>query len=191
MQRASGRPRHGRAQAVRCADPSQAVPDPGGGRLRGASAIRRRAGRFGRRAPPPSAVQEQGAASVATPALTAASRVGIRAQVAGRPLPPPRSASDSPRPAASHPRRTGVYDVHDDSLRHARQKLRGRPIRGAAKAATWVVLQAAARRWLDAFVCASASLAQRFPEQRTVVAGNFPLLEEFVSEPPPARANPR
>ena len=83
-----------------------------------------------------------------------------------------------------------VYDVHDDSPQHARQKLRGRAIRGAAKAATWVVLQAAARRWLDAFVCASPALALRFPPQQTVVAGNFPLREEFAPEPPPSRANP-
>src|SRR4051812_28131815 len=83
-----------------------------------------------------------------------------------------------------------VYDIHDDSPRHARQKLRGRPIRAGAKATTWVVLQAAARRWLDAFVCASPALAQRFPQRQTVVAGNFPLREEFAPEPPLSRANP-
>jgi glycosyltransferase involved in cell wall biosynthesis len=83
-----------------------------------------------------------------------------------------------------------VYDVHDDSPRHARQKLFGRPIRGAIKAGTWMLLQAAARRWLDAFVCASSALAQRFPEQRTVVVGNFPLKAEFTAAPPKDRANP-
>jgi glycosyltransferase involved in cell wall biosynthesis len=53
-----------------------------------------------------------------------------------------------------------------------------------------VVLQAAARRWLDAFVCASSALALRFPKQETVVAGNFPLRAEFALEPPLSRADP-
>ena len=77
-----------------------------------------------------------------------------------------------------------VYDVHEHYPNHARGKLPGRPIRGEAKAAMWEGLEAVARRGFDGFVCASAELAERFPPEKTVVVGNFPILEELELSPP-------
>lgn len=72
-----------------------------------------------------------------------------------------------------------VYDVHEHYPEHARSKLAGKPLRGAAKAATWRLLEDAARRSFDGFVCASVALAERFPPERTVVVGNFPIKDEI------------
>lgn len=83
-----------------------------------------------------------------------------------------------------------VYDVHEQYPLHARAKLEGRPLRAAGKARMWEALEESARRSFDGFVCASDSLAERFPGERTVTVGNFPLLDEFDSVPdaPPLSA---
>lgn len=74
-----------------------------------------------------------------------------------------------------------VYDVHEDYPAHARNKLADRPLRGALKALMWGVVERLARTTLDAFVCASPALADRFPADRTVVVGNLPLHLEFAA----------
>ena len=72
-----------------------------------------------------------------------------------------------------------VYDVHEDYPSHARSKLVGRPLRRAGKVMLWRMLEWVARRTLDGFVCASPTLAAKFPPDRTVVVGNLPLQDEF------------
>ena len=74
-----------------------------------------------------------------------------------------------------------VYDVHEDYPAHARTKLADRPLRGALKALMWGTGERLARHALDAFVCASPALAERFPADRTVVVGNLPLHREYTS----------
>jgi glycosyltransferase involved in cell wall biosynthesis len=73
-----------------------------------------------------------------------------------------------------------VYDVHEDYPAHARSKLAHHPARAAAKARLWGALEWLARRTFDAFVCASPTLARRFPAGRTVVVGNQPLHREYA-----------
>ena len=74
-----------------------------------------------------------------------------------------------------------VYDVHEDYVAYARAKHPTRPLRGTLKALAWTVLEGLARRRFDAFVCASPSLARRFPSERTVVIHNFPRHQDFAS----------
>jgi glycosyltransferase involved in cell wall biosynthesis len=81
-----------------------------------------------------------------------------------------------------------IYDVHEHYPDHARTKLAGRPLRGAAKALMWICFESLARRAFDGFVCASPALAARFPAPRTVVAANFPDLAAFDAEAPPPYA---
>jgi glycosyltransferase involved in cell wall biosynthesis len=75
-----------------------------------------------------------------------------------------------------------IYDVHEDYPAHARTKLRHRPARARLKAAMWGALERLARSWFDGFVCASPSLAEKFPSARTVVVSNLPLHREFASQ---------
>ena len=74
-----------------------------------------------------------------------------------------------------------VYDVHEDYPAHARTKLADRPLRGSLKALMWGAGEQLARHALDAFICASPALAERFPADRTVVVGNLPLHREYTS----------
>jgi Glycosyltransferase Family 4 len=73
-----------------------------------------------------------------------------------------------------------VYDVHEDYPAHARSKLHGRPVRARLKALMWRMLEWAAARTLDGFVCASPALVGRFPPERTVVVRNLPVHREFA-----------
>jgi glycosyltransferase involved in cell wall biosynthesis len=72
-----------------------------------------------------------------------------------------------------------VYDVHEDYPAHARNKLAGHPVRAWLKASTWEVLESAAARTFDHFVCTSEAVAERFPRSRTTVVHNFPLHASF------------
>jgi glycosyltransferase involved in cell wall biosynthesis len=74
-----------------------------------------------------------------------------------------------------------VYDVHEDYPAHARTKHGGQPVRAALKVLTWTALERVARATLDAFVCASPTLAAKFPPDRTVVVENLPLHREFAT----------
>jgi glycosyltransferase involved in cell wall biosynthesis len=73
-----------------------------------------------------------------------------------------------------------VYDVHEDYPEHARSKLFDHPLRGRIKASLWKLLEWLAGRTFDGFVCASSTIAERFPAARTVVLHNFPRLDGFA-----------
>jgi glycosyltransferase involved in cell wall biosynthesis len=73
-----------------------------------------------------------------------------------------------------------VYDVHEDYPGHARSKLFEHPLRGRIKASLWKLLEWQAQRRFDGFVCASSTVAERFPPARSVVLHNFPRLQEFA-----------
>jgi glycosyltransferase involved in cell wall biosynthesis len=74
-----------------------------------------------------------------------------------------------------------VYDVHEDAPQEALSVNKDRPWNGRLKSWAWLLLEGAARRVCDAFVCATPAIARKFPPQRTVTVQNFPLLEEFTS----------
>jgi glycosyltransferase involved in cell wall biosynthesis len=75
-----------------------------------------------------------------------------------------------------------VYDVHEDTPREARTLYRDRPSFALLLSAVWLLLEAVAKRTLDAFVCATPTIAANFPAERTIIAHNFPLVEEFPPE---------
>ncbi len=74
-----------------------------------------------------------------------------------------------------------VYDVHEDYPAHARTKLSQRPLKARLKALMWSALELVARRRFDAFVCASATVAEKFPSPQTRVVSNLPLHREFAA----------
>ena len=78
-----------------------------------------------------------------------------------------------------------IYDVHEDSPQEAISLNRDRPIAGRLKSLVFQVFEAAARRALDAFVCATPTIARKFPRARTITVHNFPQVEEF--RPLPSR----
>ncbi len=73
-----------------------------------------------------------------------------------------------------------IYDVHEHYMDKARARLARRPLRREVKVAAFRLLEEAARRSFDGFVCASDALAARFPSDRTITVNNFPLLREFA-----------
>jgi glycosyltransferase involved in cell wall biosynthesis len=86
-----------------------------------------------------------------------------------------------------------IYDVHEDYPAHARTKLSQRPLRARLKALMWSAVEWMARRRFDAFVCASATVARKFPARQTVMVSNLPLHREFAvagGGAPPYRARP-
>jgi glycosyltransferase involved in cell wall biosynthesis len=72
-----------------------------------------------------------------------------------------------------------VYDVHEDYPAWAQVKYRAGRGWGRAIALVWRLLEALARRSLDAFVCANETIAARFPNGRTIVVHNFPRARDF------------
>jgi glycosyltransferase involved in cell wall biosynthesis len=76
-----------------------------------------------------------------------------------------------------------VYDVHEDSRQEAVAFHKDRPLWGRLRAGAWGLLEGAARRVLDAFVCATPAITRNFPAERTVTVQNFPLLEEIAPGP--------
>jgi glycosyltransferase involved in cell wall biosynthesis len=96
-----------------------------------------------------------------------------------------------------------VYDVHEDSPREAVSVNKDRPWHGRVKGWAWSLLESAARRAFDGFVCATPAIARRFPGCRTVTVQNYPLAEEFsdsgsrsadcgvAENPQPAIRNPQ
>jgi glycosyltransferase involved in cell wall biosynthesis len=72
-----------------------------------------------------------------------------------------------------------IYDVHEDSPREAIAVNRDRPLEGRIKSMAWSLFEMGARRVLDGFVCATPTIARKFPPARTAVVRNYPQLEEF------------
>ncbi len=82
-------------------------------------------------------------------------------------------------------KRTGaavIYDVHEDSPQEAISLNRHEPLWGHFQSLVWKGLEQLARWTLDGFVCATPTIAKRFPPTETTLVRNFPLLSEF---PPP------
>lgn len=75
-----------------------------------------------------------------------------------------------------------VYDVHEDRPRQAISLERGRPVWGMFKYAANALLEGAARRLLDGFICATPTIERRFAGSRAVLARNFPRLDEFPAD---------
>lgn len=81
-----------------------------------------------------------------------------------------------------------VYDVHEDYPAKARSNLLADPWRRELKAFLWKALEWLARRAFDGFVCASPTIADKFPAASTKVVHNFPLRRTFElagGDPPP------
>ena len=73
-----------------------------------------------------------------------------------------------------------IYDVHEDSPQEAMSLNKGRPLQGWIRFWIWTVLEGLAKRVLDAFVCVTPTIAQNFPEKKTILVHNYPLLEELL-----------
>ena len=79
-------------------------------------------------------------------------------------------------------KRTGakvVYDVHEDFPRQAFNLNQDQRLWSRFEASVWTILEGVAKLSLDAFVCATPTIARRFPKHQTISVHNFPLLEEF------------
>jgi glycosyltransferase involved in cell wall biosynthesis len=79
-----------------------------------------------------------------------------------------------------------IYDVHEDAPVEALSLNKDRPWHGRLKSWAFGLLECAATRTLDAFVCATPAIARKFPGRRTVTVQNYPVLEEFQAAPPRA-----
>lgn len=83
---------------------------------------------------------------------------------------------------------TVIYDIHEDLPRQIMSKgwvppSMRRPVAWVAKCA-----EAFAAKTFDAFVPATPAIARRFPEGRSVLVQNFPLLGELTTEGAAAQA---
>lgn len=74
-----------------------------------------------------------------------------------------------------------VYDAHEDSPTHARTTTKQRPLESRVLGALWGNLEARAMAALDAFVCATPTIARRYPPERTVLVRNYPICSELCS----------
>jgi glycosyltransferase involved in cell wall biosynthesis len=72
-----------------------------------------------------------------------------------------------------------IYDVHEDYPRQVRIQYQDRPIRARLHGWLRELLDRLAARFFDAFICAAPIIARRFPEQRSSLVMNYPLLELF------------
>jgi glycosyltransferase involved in cell wall biosynthesis len=73
-----------------------------------------------------------------------------------------------------------VYDVHEDFPKEALTLNKGHPIRGWMNRLAWIALEHVAMQFLDAFICATPTIGEKFPSARTTTVLNFPRLEEFA-----------
>jgi glycosyltransferase involved in cell wall biosynthesis len=78
-----------------------------------------------------------------------------------------------------------VYDAHEDSPVQARSIYLERPLTARLTSLAWRAFEGAAARRFDGLVCATPTIAGKFPPGRTVTARNFPRLDEFGPPPPP------
>ena len=79
--------------------------------------------------------------------------------------------------------RTVVYDAHEDVLLTVRDRAWiPRPLRRLVAALARFVERAAV--WRSAVICAEPTAAVRFPEAKTTVLANYPVLDEFPATIP-------
>lgn len=76
-----------------------------------------------------------------------------------------------------------VYDAHEDAPVEALSLNKGRPIKGRMLSWTWRFFMEIAARSFDGFVAATPAIAAKLPDERTILARNFPRLEQFRSLP--------
>ena len=72
-----------------------------------------------------------------------------------------------------------IYDVHEDTPSEAISLHKNYPLVGWLKFGIWNVLEAIAKITLDAFICVTPKIAEKFPPAKTVVVSNFPLTAEM------------
>ena len=72
-----------------------------------------------------------------------------------------------------------IYDVHEDTPWEAISLHKNNPLVGWLKFGIWTILEAIAKKYLDAFICVTPQITQKFPQGKTTMLCNFPLLEEI------------
>jgi glycosyltransferase involved in cell wall biosynthesis len=72
-----------------------------------------------------------------------------------------------------------IYDVHEDAPQEAISLNKHRPLEGRLKSFFWILLEGVAKQTLDAFVCVTPTIAQKFPQDKTIIVQNFPLMKEL------------
>jgi glycosyltransferase involved in cell wall biosynthesis len=83
-----------------------------------------------------------------------------------------------------------IYDAHEDSPVQAHSIYLERPLVGRLTSFAWRWFESAATRHFDGLVGATPTIAAKFPSTKTVIARNFPRLDEFEAPSPPnGRAN--
>jgi glycosyltransferase involved in cell wall biosynthesis len=90
-------------------------------------------------------------------------------------------------------KRTGarvVYDVHEDTRQEELSLRKDRPWWARLRGGVWALLEGAAGLMLDAFVCATPTIARHFPPRRTVTVQNFPLVEDAAEHRPAYQSRP-
>ena len=76
-----------------------------------------------------------------------------------------------------------IYDVHEDYARQILTKEWIPKVLRRALGTGTALLETIAARFLSGMVAATPAIARRFPEHKTVVVQNYPLLEEFEISP--------
>lgn len=74
---------------------------------------------------------------------------------------------------------TVVYDVHEDTPRQVRAYFAARPVFAIAVSLFFTVAEKMAKKWFDGFVCATPSIAAKYPAGKTVTVCNYPDYERF------------
>ncbi len=77
-----------------------------------------------------------------------------------------------------------IYDVHEDTPQQALSLNQHQPLKGYLKFLIWSSVEAAGKLFLDAFVCATPDISNKFPPKRTTTVYNFCLSEDFISSTP-------
>ena len=72
-----------------------------------------------------------------------------------------------------------IYDVHEDTPWEAISLNKNNPFVGWFKFGIWTVVEVIAKATLDAFICVTPQIAQKFPPTKTTVIRNFPLTAEL------------
>ncbi|MDJ0772105.1 MAG: glycosyltransferase family 4 protein [Mastigocoleus sp. MO_167.B18] len=72
-----------------------------------------------------------------------------------------------------------IYDVHENTAWEAISLHKRYPVVGWLKFGIWTFLESLAKVMLDAFICVTPAIGQKFPPTKTFVVYNFPLTEEF------------
>lgn len=72
-----------------------------------------------------------------------------------------------------------IYDVHEDSPWEAISLSKNHPVLGWLRFGIWTILEGIAKASLNAFICVTPHIAQKFPSAKTSVVANFPLTAEL------------